>query len=166
MQTTRHTTPASPPPTGWSGIPPPAPFTEAGANTRLPGSRHSTGWAKDQKLFFAAEFSKPFKSFELKGENNMFGRVNFDTDSAEQILVKVAISPVSVEGAKANLAAEMPGWDFDATRKAAGEAWNKELNKVKIETPDADARKKFYTALYHTMLVLAPCSGATGQDRG
>ena len=141
-------------------------FMEAEGDNRLTGYRHSTGWAKDQKLFFAAEFSKPFKSFELKGENNMFGRVNFDTDSAEQILVKVAISPVSVEGAKANLAAEMPGWDFDATRKAAGEAWNKELNKVKIETPDADARKKFYTALYHTMIVPATFSDVTGEYRG
>ena len=66
--------------------------------------------------------------------------------------LKVALSPVSVEGAKANLAAELSGWDFDATAKAADKAWNDELSKVKITTADETARRIFYTALYHTMI--------------
>lgn len=141
-------------------------FMETEGDNRIVGYRHSSGWAKDQKVFFVAEFSKPFKSFELKGENNMYGRVNFDTDSAEQILVKVALSPVSIDGAKANMAAEMPGWDFEATRSAADAAWNEQLGKVKITTSDADSRKKFYTALYHTMIVPATFSDVTGESRG
>lgn len=138
----------------------------AEGNNRIVGQRFSEGWAKNQKLFFAAEFSKPFKSFELKGENNLYGRVNFDTDSAEQVLVKVAISPVSIEGAKANLAQEMPGWDFDGTRQAATAAWNDELGKVRIKTDNADARKIFYTSLYHTMIFPATFSDVDGQYRG
>ena len=68
------------------------------------------------------------------------------------MLVKVALSPVSIEGAKANLVAELPGWDFDATVKAADAKWNTELSKVKVTTTDETARRIFYTALYHTMV--------------
>lgn len=135
-------------------------------NTRLVGQRFSTGWAKDQKVFFVAEFSKPFTSFERKGENDMYGRVNFATDSAEQIMVKVALSPVSIDGARANLATEMPGWDFDGTRQAATKAWNDELGRVKITTADSLEREKFYTALYHTMIVPATFNDVDGQYRG
>lgn len=119
-------------------------------NNRVEGFRNSTGWAKDQKVYFAAEFSKPFDNFELKG-NDLYGRASFKTDTNEQILVKVALSPVSIEGARANLAAEMPGWDFEATRKAAHDAWNNELGKIKAESDNPADMKKFYTALYHTM---------------
>lgn len=135
-------------------------------NNIITGSRYSTGWAKDQKVYFVAEFSKPFESFELNGKDNMYGRVNFKTDSAEQLMVKVAISPVSVEGAKANLAAEMPGWDFEATQKAAKDAWNNELAKIKAKSTDAEQLKKFYTALFHTMIVPATFSDVDGQYRG
>ena len=138
----------------------------AEGNNIITGSRYSTGWAKDQKIYFVAEFSKPFESFELNGKDNMYGRVNFKTDSAEQLMVKVAISPVSVEGAKANLAAEMPDWDFDATQKAAKDAWNNELAKIKVKTTDAEQLKKFYTALFHTMIVPATFSDVDGQYRG
>jgi len=141
-------------------------FMEAEGDNRIVGYRYSTGWAKDQKVYFVAEFSKPFTSFGLKGENNMYGRVNFVTDSAEQIMLKVALSPVSIEGAKANLEAELPGWDFEAVRTAADDAWNSELGKVRVKTSDADARKKFYTALYHTMIVPATFSDVTGEYRG
>ena len=139
---------------------------KAEGNNMITGSRRSTGWAKDQMVYFVAEFSKPFESFELNGKDNMYGRVNFKTDSAEQLMVKVAISPVSVEGAKANLTAEMAGWDFDATQKAAKEAWNSELAKIKVTTNDAEQIKKFYTALYHTMIVPATFSDVDGQYRG
>ena len=81
-----------------------------------------------------------------------YARASFRTTDGEQVSLKVALSPVSVEGAKANLAAELSGWDFDATAKAADKAWNDELSKVKIETADETARRIFYTALYHTMI--------------
>ena len=62
------------------------------------------------------------------------------------------IPPVSVEGAKANLEAELPGWDLDAVAEAADKAWNSELSRIRIETGDESVRKIFYTALYHTMI--------------
>ena len=139
---------------------------KAEGDSMIVGYRYSEGWAKDQKLYFAAQFSKPFESFELAGPDDMYGRVNFKTDSAEQVLVKVAISPVSIEGAKANLKAEMPGWDFDATRQAASKAWNDELGRIKVTTSNEEARKKFYTALYHSMIVPATFSDVDGSYRG
>lgn len=141
-------------------------FMEATDSTHIQGYRYSTGWAKDQKIYFVAELSKPMTSFELKGENNMFGRASFATDSAEQVLMKVAISPVSIDGAKANMAKELPGWDFDGTREAADKAWNKELSRVRITTNDSIERTKFYSALYRTMIVPATFNDVDGKYRG
>ena len=139
---------------------------EAEGNNRIVGYRNSTGWAKDQKVFFVAEFSKPFDSFELKGEDNMYGRASFKTTDGEQVMMKVALSPVSIEGAKANLAAEMPEFDFEGTRAAAKQAWNGELGKISVTSSDSEALKKFYTSLYHTMIVPATFSDVDGKYRG
>ena len=141
-------------------------FMKADGDRRIKGYRYSTGWAKDQKVYFVAEFSKPFDTFTLNGEGGMYGRASFTTDSAEQLLVKVALSPVSVEGAQANLAAEMPGWDFEEVRTAAGDAWNSELSKIKVTTGNTDDLKKFYTAMFHAMIVPATFSDVTGEYRG
>lgn len=123
---------------------------EPSGDSRLVGWRYSTGWAKDQRVWFVAEFSRPFTSFEQVGEH--YARVNFATAEGEQLMLKVALSPVSIEGAEANLAAELPGWDFDATAAAADAAWNAQLAKVKVTTQDEVARRIFYTGLYHTMV--------------
>lgn len=139
---------------------------EAEGNNRIVGYRNSEGWAKDQKVYFVAEFSKPFDKFELKGENDMYGRASFKTTDGEQVMMKVAISPVSIEGAKANLKAEMPEYDFEGTRAAATKAWNGELSKIKVKSTDNEALKKFYTLLYHTMIVPATFSDVDGQYRG
>lgn len=135
-------------------------------NNRIVGQRFSQGWANNQKVFFVAEFSKPFESFELAGPRNLFGRASFKTDSAEQVLVKVALSPVSIEGAKANLDAELPGWDFEATKAAARGEWNKELGRIKAEAADTTDLKKFYTSLYRTMIVPSTFSDVDGNYRG
>lgn len=123
----------------------------AGDNT-VEGCRWSSGWASDQRIYFVAEFSRPFDSFTLHGKDSMYGRASFSTSEGEQILVKVALSSVSVEGARSNLKAELPGWDLDAVAMAADDAWNAELSRIRIETEDESVRKIFYTALYHTMI--------------
>lgn len=132
-------------------------------DTTLSGYRYSTGWANDQRVFFTAVLSKPIKSFiltdsvkqvsgnEIKG-TGVFAVLNFDTKDRETILVKVALSPTNIENSKLNLQTELPGWDFNKTVEAADLAWNQELNKIKIKTNDNDAKKIFYTALYHTMI--------------
>lgn len=136
---------------------------EAVGNRRIEGWRYSSGWADAQKVYFTAEFSKPF-AFERVGDH--YARASFRTDEGEQVLVKVALSPVSVEGARENLVAELPGWGFDETAKAADAAWNDELRKIRIETADTTARTIFYTALYHAMTAPAAFCDVSGDYRG
>ena len=131
------------------------------------GFRFSSGWARNQKIYFYAEFSEPFDSFDVTSVNSVnYGRASFKTSEGKQVMVKVAISPVSEENAKANMDSELPGWDFEATAKAATKAWNEELSKVKVQTPDEDMRTVFYTALYHTMIVPSTFSDVNGEYRG
>lgn len=139
---------------------------EAVNDSTITGYRFSRGWAPDQKVYFVAQFSKPFKSFELKGKDDMYGRASFVTDSAEQILMKVALSPVSIKGAEANMAAELPGWDFEGTSDAALKAWNDELGRIDVNTTDSVDLVKFYTGLYHTMIVPATFSDVDGSYSG
>lgn len=129
--------------------------------TALRGYRFSRGWASDQKIYFYAEFSEPFVDLDVIERNiqiwqnefkQMPTHVHAHFDGSEQVLMKVALSPVSMEGAYKNMQHELPGWNFDAVAKAAEKSWNDELGKIRIDTKDELARKIFYTALYHTMI--------------
>ncbi|MDR0836273.1 MAG: GH92 family glycosyl hydrolase [Tannerella sp.] len=127
-------------------------------DTIVSGYRHSSGWAKDQKVYFTAVFSKPMKHFEAREEKKddrklVYGSVDFDLSDNHTLYVKVALSPVSVENAKMNMAAELSGWDFEKTVKEADLAWNRELSKIDFETKNKRQKTAFYTALYHTMIV-------------
>ena len=129
------------------------------------GWRFSKGWARDQRLFFYGVLNAPVKHFEEHQNTNedsprgnprpaaKYGRISLgSTSEGDVVMLKVAISPVSIEGAKANLEAELPGWDFEGTVAKGREEWNKELSKIRIDTEDEDAKTIFYTALYHTMV--------------
>ncbi len=143
------------------------------SDRRISGWRYSTGWAKNQKVFFVAETSEPFCSAEVVGDSH-FCRLGFKTTEGQRIMLKVALSPVSVEGAAGNLEAELPGWDFEGTVKSAHEMWNKELGKVRIrdcrvsngDAQTSDALKCFYTALYHTMIAPSVFCDVNGDYRG
>lgn len=127
----------------------------------IEGYRFSTGWAKDQRVWFRAEFSKPFDSVETPEKG--FWRFNFSNPGT--VMLKVALSPVSTEGAAGNLTEELPGWDFEAVKAAAREKWNSELGKIKVESSDREARVKFYTALYHTMICPSLFSDCGQEDK-
>ncbi len=149
-----------------------------GQVTAIGGYRYSSGWARNQKIFFWAEFSRPAAGFSVQENPSndseraatrkpIYGTYSLGkTAEGEQVLVKVALSPVSIQGAKANMAAELPGWDFEAAKADARSAWNRELGKVKVETDNADERTVFYTALYHTMIAPSAFNDVDGQYRG
>ncbi len=141
------------------------------------GYRYSKGWSKDQRIFFVAEFSRPFSRFQLYDKNvprkgneitsrQVYGEALYDKIGTEPLYVKVALSPVSIENAKLNLKAELPGWDFEQTRVKAYTAWNQELSKIKIKTPDESVKRIFYTGLYHTMIAPSVFSDVNGDYRG
>ncbi len=138
----------------------------AEGNSLVVGWRYSKGWANNQKIYFAAEFSKPFADFTLHGEGNMYGRASFTTQEGETLLLKVGISPVSIEGAKAAIAAETPHWNFEQTASAADAAWEEELAKIRIESSDSAMKRTFYTAMFHAMTAPATFNDIDGSYRG
>lgn len=138
---------------------------EVVGDNRIEGYRYSSGWAKDQKVYFVAEFSRPFQSFEVHSTH--YGRASFVTAKDEQILLKVAISPVSIEGARANMTAEMPAWPKleDVVAKSE-QLWEAEMQKARIESDDESVKSIFYTALYHTMVAPSEFCDVDGTYRG
>ncbi len=140
---------------------------------RVEGFRKSASWAKDQTVYFAAEFSKPFSSAMRGGlhgsspqENDKIKRVFSFREIDGPILLKVAISYVSIEGARKNLEAELPSWDFDKVRAGAKAAWNKELSKIEVSGGTTEQTTNFYTALYHTAIQPNIFNDVDGRYRG
>ncbi len=149
-------------------------FIEPVGRNALRGYRFSKGWADNQKIFFYAEFSEGFADFQIieremrdGGKLPFFGRADFGrVAEGKEIMLKVALSPVSMEGAYENLKAESSGWDFEAVRKAARDTWNSELGRIHIETENSSDRTVFYTALYHSMIAPAVFDDVDGRYRG
>ena len=144
-------------------------------DTLVTGYRETYGWARTRKLYFAMTFSKPFIAYgnhdydRRQAYHGFWGKFNqsrnfpeiagrdlrayfdFHTNEGESISIKVALSPVSMDGALNNLRTEAPGWDFDAIKHAGQEAWNTELRKMTIEGSETD-KVNFYTSVYHAYI--------------
>jgi predicted alpha-1,2-mannosidase len=156
--------------------------------TLVTGYRHTRGWARDRHLYFALAFSKPFKAYGMKNAEDLpykgFWRkwdqtanfpdlagkqlklhFDFDTGAGEQVLVKMALSAVSAEGALKNLETEAPGWDFDGLRAKASQLWESQLGCADFEGTISQ-RRSFYTALYHSLLSPIEYQDVDGQYRG
>jgi len=155
----------------------------------ITGYRQTNGWARTRTVYFAMEFSKPFKSygqknFETKQVYRGFWRkwnqednfpeiagkkirmhFDFDTQDNEKVQIKFAISPVSQENALTNLNSETPDWNFEKTKNLAQQSWNQELNKIQIKAPEND-KINFYTALYHTFVNPTIYMDSNGEYKG
>jgi predicted alpha-1,2-mannosidase len=129
------------------------------------GGRTVHSWAGGRRIYFAAQFSKPFANTQLQqdgillsdGSTKAAGKklkaaLHHKTNDGEKVIVRVGISGVSVTNALKNLQAEMPDWDFDAIRARAKAAWQRELGRIRIETSDAAQKTIFYSSLYHMMV--------------
>lgn len=150
-------------------------FVRVENDTLITGYRQTNGWARTRTVYFAMSFSKPIKSYgqatveksvyrgfwgrfdqtknfpEMAGQNlKLF--FDFDTDEGEKIKIKMALSPVSSAGALENMKKEIPGWDFEKVKKQSQEVWNRELNKIQVETIQKEDLVNFYTAMYHAFL--------------
>ncbi len=133
--------------------------------TTIVGWRRSQAWAKDQVVYFAAEFSQPFTSHGSTG-GELKTYFNFDTRGGAPVLVRVGISPVDVEGAVKNLRGELNHWDFDKVRADARAAWNRELGKIVASDGTNAQLTNFYTALYHAMTAPNLFMDVDGRYRG
>jgi predicted alpha-1,2-mannosidase len=129
----------------------------------IAGYRHSLGWARNQKDFFAMEFSQDVTLEKLAGDT--IGLIT-TLNNGQPLLVKTGLSAVSIENAIGNLMSENTGWDFNSICRQANDAWNDELGKVTINTDNDDDRTVFYTALYHTMVAPSVFNDVCGEYRG
>jgi predicted alpha-1,2-mannosidase len=131
----------------------------------ITGTVHSGGFcgsATNYVLYFTVRFQLPFSSFGTWSDQVAIGSksasghkagafVSF-AEGAEKVVIKVGISFVSVANAEANLAKEIPGWDFDALHSAAKATWTKTLNLIQAEGGTPEQRSIFYTGIYHMLL--------------
>lgn len=111
--------------------------------------REAVTSAAYQKIVAASKIIKGQREF--KGKHIGF-YTEFATSDNEQVLMKTGISFVSMDGAKANLNAEIKNWDFDRIHQKAVDSWNTAFQKVKVEGGTKEEKTIFYTALYHTMI--------------
>ena len=153
------------------------------------GFRETRGWAPGRQLFFAMRFSRAptghafvdrepepvaYHGFKGPGDDpadtdaiagrGLVGVLDFGT-LATPLVVEVALSPVSEDGALANLRAEAPGYDFDRLRAAARVAWRQALSAVEVQGP-APMRRTLATALYHALLAPSLSMDVDGRYRG
>lgn len=141
------------------------------------GGRCTDLWARNREIYFAMTFSKPIANIEIYSEGEKISSqearsksiravLHFKTHAGEIVYVKTGISGVSVEGAVANVKAEVPGWDFDGVRRSAHAAWKKELGRIQIASGDQKFMEIFYTGLYHMMLAPTLFDDVDGKYRG
>ncbi|MBS9767776.1 MAG: GH92 family glycosyl hydrolase [Flavobacteriaceae bacterium] len=130
----------------------------------ITGYRYSTGWAKNQKVFFAIKFSKPIaKIHNLPApQEKVITRCFFGNETSNVLEVKVAISSVSEDNALENLDENT---NFDEAKEKAEKLWAKKLKKIEVETPSDSLKTIFYTALYHSQVAPVTFSDKNGQFR-
>ena len=141
-------------------------------DSTIVGYRYSTGWAKVQRVYFAARTSVPFNQFRLYADGKVAsqkqatgklikGHLIFPGAGGKTIEMKVALSTVSTDKAVLALG-EIQGWNFDQVRTQAEDKWEQELQKIKVTSPDESRKRIFYSALYHTSLAPVLYSDADG----
>jgi predicted alpha-1,2-mannosidase len=116
--------------------------------------------------YFVIRISKPFAAFgtyvgtnlqdgstsTIDTNTSVGGYATFSTTNQEVVQIKVGTSFISVEQARANLAAEIPAWDFAGTEAHLKKTWNDKLSEVDIQGGASDDVTQFYTGMYHAML--------------
>ncbi|MCR5180437.1 MAG: GH92 family glycosyl hydrolase [Bacteroidaceae bacterium] len=157
-------------------------------DTLLTGFRMTQGWARCNYTYFAVTFSRPlttygyrdrrpepyqgfwgklnrYDDFPEMGGRSVVAYFNFDASVDEPLIVKVALSAVSAEGALKNLRAEAGDKSFETICNQTRDAWQRELSSIAIEGSE-DQRTMFYTSLYHTMINPSVYSDVDGSYRG
>jgi len=145
---------------------------------QVEGYRYSSAWATDQKIYFVMEFSKDFDSYDLyvnckKNNNKTISKAdsikaffNFNLEQDKQILVKIGISAVDIEGARKNLKKEIPNWDFKRVLANSKKKWEMQFKKIEVFGGSKDDQKVFYSSLYHLSIVPNLFSDVDGRYRG
>ena len=146
-------------------------------DSTIAGMKYTIGWAKRHYVYFYAVFSSPFDYKLYSGTEYQSDSTSVTVNTAKavmsfrnlpadgRVLAKVGISSVDEEGARLNVEAEIPNWDFEGVMKQANTVWNEALGKIDIETSDNDSRTVFYTSLYHAFIQPSLASDVDGRYR-
>lgn len=146
-------------------------------DSTIAGMKYTVGWAKRHYVYFYAVFSSPFDYKLYSGTEYQSDSTSVTVNTAKavisfrnlpadgRVLAKVGISSVDEEGARLNVEAEIPNWDFEGVMKQANTAWNEALGKIDIETSDNNSRTVFYTSLYHAFIQPSLASDVDGRYR-
>ena len=146
-------------------------------DSTIAGMKYTVGWAKHHYVYFYAVFSNPFDYKLYSGTEYQSDSTSVTVNTAKavmsfrnlpadgRVLAKVGISSVDEEGARLNVEAEIPNWDFEGVMKQANTVWNEALGKIDIETSDNDSRTVFYTSLYHAFIQPSLASDVDGRYR-
>lgn len=137
-------------------------------DSTLVGKRISEAWATNQHFYFTIKLSEaPVSRTFKKNKQGKATKLILDFGNTSPFLfIKVGISFVDINGAKKNLATEMPDWNFERYKSDANELWENELKKIEINTKSEKQKKIFYTALYHSLLNPNTFSDCDGRYRG
>lgn len=141
------------------------------SNTEIQGFRFSDAWATDQRLYFYIKTSHAFndmlQSPPMQGmpEGQKIA-LNFINPNNEPIYIKIGISAVDTDGARKNLQQEIGNKSFDQVKIEAQDNWEKQLDKIVVESSNHDYKTTFYSALYHTMLAPNLYQDVDGRYRG
>ncbi len=114
----------------------------------------------------ACETAEQIPGCKEKEGSHLGFYAEFPTQDKDVISLKAGISYVSIEGARANLSAEIPGWDFDAVRAQAHELWRQALSRVSVDGGTEDQKTAFYTAFYHAFIDPRTFSDVDGKYPG
>lgn len=144
--------------------------------TTIEGYRKSTGWAKDQRVYFVMKFSKPFKSYQIFKNDSLAVNpskavktkivLNYNTVDKDEIILKTGLSTASINGAYKSLDEEAPDFNFENYKAKASALWEQELQKIQITTSDDNKKKIFYTMMYQSMLAPTLLSDCNGDYKG
>lgn len=137
-------------------------------NYTISGYCHTKNWV-ERRYAFVLKLNIPFKEivqlpYQQKDQAPRY-QLKFALKDASCLKVKIALSTTSVAGAKKNMQAEIPHWNFDQIRSEAEVAWNKYLNRLVIESDDTQ-KKLFYTSVYHLLLQPSNIADVDGKYRG
>lgn len=142
-------------------------------DNEIEGHRISKSWAEEQHIYFVIQSDKRIEEtlYGVDQESLLAGQKNqvaliFSANETEKVILKVGISAVSIEGARKNLEAEAPHWDFEKYLSDAKETWTKALDKINVAGGSEDQQEIFYTALYHSMIAPNVFSDVDGKYRG
>jgi predicted alpha-1,2-mannosidase len=137
-------------------------------NQTISGYCKTKNWVT-RKYFFTIAFDTPFSDMEKlpmgKKEKAPKYNLSFTLNDTKVLKIKIALSTVSVDGAKNNLLTEIPHWDFEKVKEENVNSWNSYLNRIAIEAPQKQ-KEIFYTSLYHLFLQPSNITDVDGRYRG